>query len=524
MNNMNFIKKQLIRLLCIAFISSAYSCNDKMAEELTSVNFDRSFSTTGIDLEEGQTSVLIEWDKALNSSTGTTYTIEIAEEADFSGGAEKTFHSNTNSINLTDADIEVRKDYYARIKTNSEGEKKESVWTYSGKFKITGDQYLEMIKYDDIQSTQVTVRWDASKTVTHLTVNGNRTDLASTDLEDGEKVIFNLTPATVYEVIIWDNLADKGARSFSTKSGLPTGTIKQLVSGANIKLEIEGAQNGDVFVLPQGSQYVSSGTIVIPNGVSITIYGEEGPDKPTLKTSSTGFTLPATAGDIKFLNINFDGTSSQYIINQSAASVVDNLIFENCIITGYANTPFRFQSAGQKTIKNLVVDQCIVGNLSPSQNYAFIHSNVATGVINNISLTNSTFFNIGIGLVLHTGAASSSLLVDNCTIYDVNKGDNDSRYLITYGAFSAGTAEIKNTIFAKTKHINASGVLIAAPGYTATNNYQTSDFVIARDALKNIIQYNGSSADLFEDPANRDFSIKDASFEGRSTAGDPRWR
>lgn len=32
------------------------------------------------------------------------------------------------------------------------------------------------------------------------------------------------------------------------------------------------------------------------------------------------------------------------------------------------------------------------------------------------------------------------------------------------------------------------------------------------------------SKSLFKDPAKKDFTIVDAAFSGRKTAGDPRWR
>ncbi len=520
MNNLKYLNKKLVGLLLTGLIASTYSCSDKM-EEITSINYSRNFSVLEITIDNSQqTAITLNWEKVKNATAATTYTVELSKDELFANGPEYTFQTETNSITITDEQISVRTDFYARIKANAEENKEESKWSVSKKFRITGVQYLEVIKYQDILSDQVTVRWDVSKQVTHLTINGDRVNLSASELTNGEKVITGLTPATTYDVVIYDNNADKGIRTFTTKLKVPIGTVKQLNVGDDIKLAIEGASNGDVFVLPQGSTFIASGTIAIPNGVSITIFGQEGPNKPTLKTAGTGFSLPGALGDIKFQNISFDGSSSQYIINQSNAAVLENLIFENCNINGYANTPIRLQAAGAKTIKKLVIDYCIVSNLAPSQNYAFIHTNVATGLVDNISITNSTFYNIGLGLVLHTGVGASSLLVENCTIYDVSR---ETRYLIDYGSQNVASTAINNVILSKTKFPTSNGIRMAST-YKVSNSYQTSDYVVASGTFAGITNYSQSSTDLFVNPTNADFTIKDASFAGKSSAGDPRWR
>ena len=84
------------------------------------------------------------------------------------------------------------------------------------------------------------------------------------------------------------------------------------------------------------------------------------------------------------------------------------------------------------------------------------------------------------------------------------------------------TATIRNSIFAKTKNVNASGILLS--NYTSVNNHQSNDYVVAREGVKSVTTYAKPSADLFVNPESADFTIKDASFAGKSTAGDPRWR
>jgi hypothetical protein len=44
------------------------------------------------------------------------------------------------------------------------------------------------------------------------------------------------------------------------------------------------------------------------------------------------------------------------------------------------------------------------------------------------------------------------------------------------------------------------------------------------NAIPSLTSYSGTAAGLFKDPGNWDFTINDAAFTGKSSAGDPRWR
>ena len=51
----------------------------------------------------------------------------------------------------------------------------------------------------------------------------------------------------------------------------------------------------------------------------------------------------------------------------------------------------------------------------------------------------------------------------------------------------------------------------------------TSDMNITGNKINGLISYEGGEADLFQDPANKDFTIIDNSFDGKRNCGDPRW-
>jgi hypothetical protein len=186
--------------------------------------------------------------------------------------------------------------------------------------------------------------------------------------------------------------------------------------------------------------------------------------------------------------------------------------------------------AGSIVIGRFVVNRCIVfdiGDNGSNGTYAFIHVNTSpaniASKINNIEITNSTFSKVGYSLILHNTSSSASVKVENNTFYNVI---GNTRYLIDYNAQTIGTFSFKNNIIGKTLSAanTARGIRYAGGNIDAVNNYKTSDAVFAGNAIPNIADYGNTSANLFTDPENGNFLIKDSSFTGKSTAGDPRWR
>lgn len=533
MNNLGYINKKILGIALVALTFFTYSCKDNAAE-LTAVNYPRNFSVQNIKFDKTQqTSIGITWDKSKNSASSTNYTIEISEDQTFANGAEFTFQSDLNTIRLTDDDLNVRTPYYARIKANKNGDVEESKWSVSNVFTITGVQYLKAIKYEDITSTTVNLNWTVPNDVTKLKLNGVEYIISDTEKASGKKSITGLTPSTSYKVVIYNGNADKGTVTFSTKAGVPSGNIINVAPSDDLGALMAAAANGDIFVLQQGGKY-SISTVTLKDG-SITLFGAEGPNKPVLNVTGQ-INLPTSGGIIRFQNIHFSGyangdvtqtTKRNYIINQSLATSVEELVFENCEIRHLTNSPIRLQSTTVKSIQKLTIEQCVVEdigvNAGGNGTYAFINNNVANNEIKNISISNSTFSDIGYGLILHNSTPASSVTIDNCTFYNVI---GNARNFIDFNAQSYGTLKITNSIFAKSLSALATAGGIRGTGtLIITQTFKTSDFVTsATSPFTGISSYAGTSTDLFTDPALKNFSIKDAAFEGKNTAGDPRWK
>jgi hypothetical protein len=296
----------------------------------------------------------------------------------------------------------------------------------------------------------------------------------------------------------------------------------------NLAAMLTTAAPGTTFVLMQGTKYTADATIILPNNASFTIWGQSGPDRPIL--AFNGITLPTTAGSIKFENLDITGyqngippTKRQYLFNQGTPNTTSEVIFENCKVRNFANTPFRLKDITTITIDKLTFNNCIVYDINGS--YAFIHNTVASK-INNISLTNNTFYSIGYSVILNNAAPSQTVQVDNNTFYNVA---GDGRYIIDYNTQQVTSSfTFTNNVIGKTASpAGTARDLRAGTGTSVTignNTYKTSDAVFFGTPIPNIIAYPKTSIELFTDPASGNFLFQDLAFPGRSTSGDPRWR
>lgn len=528
-----------IGLLVLSLFAVLSAC--KKIKEPEAFIPDRVFTPASITATGGETAARISW-RASNFSAGkgVTYRLEVSRTAGFTGAPVYTTDTDTTEVIITDAELEINVDYYARVKGNATQQSAGSAgWVATTTpFRITGEQLFLPVNDNTLTSNGVVLEWRAAPDLTHIVLTpagGTPTDypLLPADLAATQKAITGLTPLTQYTAEIFRGAMSKGTISFTTKTDRPTGPNVVIVGpAADLKTLLETAAPGAIFVLEQNTVYNYDDIITLPNNAAFTIWGDNGPNKPVL--AFNGFNLPATAGTIRFENVDFTGfrnndpsdTKRNYIFNQSTASVTEAIIFENCTVRNFVNTPLRLQGSNTITINRVVFNKSIAfdcGDNNAAGTYAFVHTNVATGRFNNIEITNSTLYKIGYSVILHNLAPSQSVIIESCT-FDNSIGNG--RYLIDYNAQPiTGSFQFNNNIVGKTLSplATARGIR-AGSAPSVSNSYQTSDAVFAGNAIPGINPYTGSSTDLFTDPGAGNFLIKDNNFAGRSTAGDPRWR
>jgi len=423
--------------------------------------------------------------------------------------------------------------YSARIKgIDVTGGKEESEWA-AVVFKTKTEQIMYPVELADLTTTTVKLKWKAPNQVSHIMIGATKYNISAQEMALGEKLITGLIPATAYTAVLYFNTSIRGANGFTTISTLPTGpNVINVGPADDLAAMIQTAANGTIFVVLQGSVYNSETAVVIPTGVSLTIFGQDGLNKPII--AFNGITLSASTGTLKFENIDFTGYASgdptkakrNYIFNQGAANTTAEINFENCTIRNFVNTPMRLQSANVITIDKFTINKCLVydiGDNNTNGTYAFINTNGATnGRINNISIKNSTFYKIGLGLIIHNTTPSLSLNIENCTF---NNTTGNGRIFIDYNTQTIGAFTFNNNIFGKTLSpaLSAKGIRYAGTNLVVNNSYTTSDAILTGNTFA-ATAYSGSSTQLFANPDNGNFQIIDNAFAGKATAGDPRWR
>lgn len=500
----------------------------------------RLFSPTQLTTEVSGVSVLVGWAAVVGANK---YVVEISKDslafgnviATIETAGEKLVSGSPKFYLRISTGLDARTRYSVRIKAVDEAIPG-SKWT-TATFITETEQIMYNVSIEDIEPRAVTLKWLTPNQVTHFMINGNRYDISTAEAAAGAKQITGLTPKTSYNAILYNNTAIRGTQTFSTKADIPSGSnVVEVAANADFAAMLAGPVTpGTIFVLLQGAVYKADELITLPNNASFTIWGEDGPQKPVL--AFNGINLPSGAGTIKFENLDItgyqdvtSGTKRNYVFNQSAASNTDAVVFENCIIRNFVNSPFRTQGNNGIYIGSLTFNKCIVydiGDNGSNGSYAFIHHGVGagTGSINNITIINSTLYRIGYGIIVSSNTPSQNVVIENCTFNNVV---GNARYFIDYNAQVVSSSfKFNNNIIGKTLSPAASARGIRS-GSTAllqvNNSYQASDAVFAANTIAGINVYTNVSSNLFTNPDNGDFSIKDNSFEGRNLAGDPRWR
>lgn len=541
-------KLSFIAILAGVITTGIVSCK-KYNDWDTDESANRLFRPSSVGAVVDGVTVTVRW----KAKPGTTsYTIELAKDSLQFAQIVKTYTATTVT---TDADgyknyilpdlLEPLTRYSARIKgLDSTGSKGESQWEVVT-YKTATEQLMNAVTDADKTPYTVTLSWKAPNEVSHfMLVNsqgvGTKYDITAAEKAAGSKKIVNLTPTKAYTAILYLNTSIRGTQAFTLPADLPTGpNVINVASTDDLATMLLTVTNGTMFVLRQGTKYTTVNTntavtpIILPDNVSFTIWGEAGVNKPIL--AFNGITLPANAGTIKFENLDItgyengdaaSGVKRNYIFNQSIASSTGEIIFENCTIRNFVNSPMRLQGATAITINKFTMNNCLVydiGDNGTNGAYAVVHNTATVGKINNISITNSSFSRIGYGLIVHNTTPSVTLNVSNNTFYNVI---GNARYFIDYNAqtISAGFV-YENNILSKTySPANTGRGIRSATAPTVNNSYNASDVTFAGNAISNVTGYTKTGTDLFTDPANNNFLIKDNTFAGKSDSGDPRWR
>lgn len=436
--------------------------------------------------------------------------------------------------------------YSTRLKAVSGSSLPDSKWV-TVTFVTLGEQIMKPVSRKTDSSALI--EWTEGSQVSHLYlsdgINPPKTiELTSEDIQAGNKEITGLSPKTTYVVEIYNGTAKRGAQSFTTFQQIPvTGKVIYLDGDEDIDTYIKEITDPVVtLVFPANSSYTASWideeqnevhTILLsPDIVSITFWGQEGGEQPILNTTS--IKLTDATQKVVFHNMDIKGNSSaaDYVINENATRQLSEVLFEDCHLHTFRGV-FRMQKAENNSIiESIKFTGCTVHDIG---GYGLINGAAAGAGFRykTVLVENSTFYDFTEIFCAFYTPVLEGISLKNCTFYN---SIGNGRYIFNFNNDAANVPpvfEIVNCIFGKfyyTTDLPVEGNSARATNPKMTNpfasgSYKTTDFILNTGyPLSGIIEYEKTSDELFEDPKNANFRIKDAGFPGASTAGDPRWR
>lgn len=465
-------------------------------------------------------------DVAQGGSGAKVYTVAVADNENETA---KTFKTTLTGLAKETA-------YYLRVKSQA-ADKVESHWSYYKDGETFETKAEQIVKNSTVGSTFATITFKAGATVDKAVISTGGTEvktqaITSAEVEAGTLEITELSPVTAYKVILYNGDERRGDASFTTTEAYPDGyTVITVKAGDDINKILADAESDKIVLnFPQGLTYefpvgadgtVASTSTVIPDNIkSIYFWGAAGETKPTFKAK--GLSIAGDIDLVRFYNLNLqnDGTSADYIINQSAGVTINSIEMEKCTISNTRGV-VRAKTSDKGAINNISISDCIISSIG---SYGVVNTKEITNfTVGTITISNSTVYGVNANAVVNTIQDNVKMIVENCTFnnctvaaksfFDINKKSGVTIDLtnVIIGTYynSDGSSTIKGCSVKKT--------------VTATSTIYTGDLKW-NSGYEIGEQIDAKSTDLFTDPANGDFTLQSAYRGQYGEYGDPRWK
>jgi hypothetical protein len=476
--------KFVVLLLMAAAISSCKKEEDVSTEPA------RIFKPSDVKITAGETSAKLTWTVPL-MSTGKTfkYSIDFSTDSLFTT-VNYTTSADTAGVTVTEENLAVRTKYYARVKANATESQPESKYIRSGAFQLTGIQLFAAVRDNEIKENNITLRYTptvglTSIVLTPATGTATTVTLSTTDASAGLKAIAGLTAGTKYMAELFAGTKSKGILTFTTLA--PTTYTIKLNPGDDLATAITNATNGAVIGLNPGTYTLSATSFITQK--TITIKSTSGNPTDT-KVNYKEIDLEGTGAGVTLSGIEFDGTAgaSLYFINfigtqaaNGAAATFTNVVVDNCIAHG-STTSFlrgdRGTAARDFKITGITVNNSIVYDMGLNGSSAYYAFHVNKMQFNTITISKSTFYNAGPGLVTasttYAGDVIPTVAITNSTF---NGFGGNAKYVLLDANANPINFNISNSIFANTPKsgtVNAAAIRGTGAGSTlkiSNSNY-----------------------------------------------------
>lgn len=514
--------KILLAGLLLASSIGFTGCKDDLFTEITTLDVPRAFSPTDLEaIVVEKTGVRLNWRAVSNASS---YSIEIFENAEFTGTAVRTIGNVMYSqLPYTVPGLSGETPYWVRVKAIGEGVD-ESKWI-STTFKTDAEQIFANVNLKVLTSTSVTLNWPAGSTATAISITpGNITHtLTSGELAAGQAVIEGLLPETDYTAKLTSGTKTRGTRTFTTLMDLSK--VTTVSPGDDLAAIIAKANPGETIALFPGTYNIKANVTV---SKSISIRGTNPANKPVINGAI--FKIRELAG-LNLRDLVLDGADApegnQAIIydQDNTTGVYGALLVQDCEITKYVkgvlygNVKARVGSA---TIRGNIISEIkgVSGDIFDFRNTlaeTFLFEN---NTAYNTTETQRDFFRMDSEGSTNFPGIKSVITIRANTFYNViNKAAGRMLYI----RLASHEIHFTKNIIAKTVgYYSKESPTIAT---MANNNYfEAPNFTASTTAAATNDKGTFTTKDpKFASPSTGNFTISDLDLKANGI-GDPRWR
>ncbi len=521
--------------LLIVLIFSACEKNPIEEQELPYL-----FRPVNIVVDASSTTVKISWSDLQKSDS---YKVEI-------------YQDNLEFINLVDSET-VTKPMYSttlegdmlfslRIKALSDESGKESKFVENVTFRTPKENLFKGYESRMISKGEAEVRWLPNSEVTKIVLYPSQGGASPIEvlISDKEKEAGYLTVVELendtYTIEIKKEDITRGAVEVVIEGDM------FLNSGENLSTAIASAVDGAVIILQDDGMFPLTSYINLNQSVKVRSMI---PEKPATIFPILGyggadlfrFSNGVNVDNIEFENVVLTGSHGndisqsqvRYTINMNSGgpATVNNFLFTNCTIKNFFRTGiYMAYKTGDYIINNLSFIGCTIQNNGSGSSLAFISFYKDGADVHNITFRDCTVSKLQNNLIYGAKSEIESVTLENCTFNEIVMNPSSARLFLDFvstTAVGAGEIRIINCILGETQLGLTKGVRAGNElSLIIEGSYATADFDDTHgNSIKDILKtYTGNSTSLWVDPKNGDFSFLDNNFEGKLTAGDPRWR
>ncbi len=367
----------------------------------------------------------------------------------------------------------------------------------------------------------------------------SETEVTQEDRDAAEKIVGGLSPNTGYQIAIFSEETLRGWEMYTTKEELVSGPNVYDLTGIDTVVNLAAVlpdMVDEAIVLLEGGKEYEAGGYAFDKSVSFMAGYSFTPALPVI-TCASNFNLAegsnvnyVTFKEIELTSPGLDGFNGRYVFNTNVSANIDEIKFESCRIHNLRGV-LRMKDAGPGVLDKYTITNCVIDSI---RDYGILTVDRDDWQCNNIYFKNSTFTKVRSFMTSRNN--TQTLIIEDCTMSETPQNGRQIFRWRTAGQDDViNGISITNTIWGHGWNEDGGDDYLVdgfdgMPNTTwiITNTYATSDFGIAegKDPIPGFPSfiYSGTASDLWIDPYNGDFNIKDSGFAGKSDSGDPRWR